>query len=133
MITENTATPTAEEIDILQRWVEFIKATENYWDPTQFGTKTSVGKIFGIQATMRTVFCLGNAYADIQAVIPDADEEVAQVRVLVMFNPHQNFQVFVGYDFADREEIKVPLDNVSAHFQPYQVTSFLEYMKQVFA
>lgn len=129
---ENNTNPTAEDLDILLRWTDFIKATENYWDPTQFGSKTSVGTIFDKQATMKTVFCLGNAFADIDMTIPDADPEIAHVRVLVMFNPLQNFQVYVGYGFAD-EEIEVNMAKVSASFQPYQHARFIEHMREIFA
>lgn len=127
---QQAAVPTMEEQDILERWVDFVRATENYWDPTTFGTKDSFGKIFDKQASMHTVFCLGNAYADIRMTLERTDPEVAEVRVLVFFNALQNFQVYVGYGFAG-EEVPVSMEKASATFQPYQHARFMEHMKEV--
>jgi hypothetical protein len=124
--------PTMEEYDILERWVDFIRATDNYWDPTTFGTKDSYGKIFGKQAAMHTVFCLGNAFADIRMTRERTNPEVAEVRVFVFFNSLQNFQVYVGYGFAN-EEVVVNMEKASATFQPFQHARFMEHMKELFA
>jgi len=125
---EVEAVPTASEHDIFLRWVALVKDRANVWDPTKFGTVTSIGEIFGKQARMTHVYCMGNAFADI-TIHGEEGKDVPAVRIHIFYSSLQGIQVYHTYDDLEvqkgTEEDPVRPEN----FQPYQLEKLIGYIE----
>lgn len=118
--------PTSSEQDIFLRWLAVAKDRDIHYNPAFIGESTSHGTVFGNQASLRAVHCIGNSFADLE-VTASEDSDVEVVRVLIFYNGLQGIQVY--YEYGNRG-VEVPME-VCTPFQTYNTSAFIKFIEDL--
>lgn len=118
--------PTSSEQDIFLRWVSRARASDKYYLLDHNAGYSSVGTVFGKEATARAVHCMGNSFIDMTVVIDDQPDN--QLRVIIYYNSLQGIQLHHSYGL-----VSDPTTGRCTGFQPYALERLINFVQDLVA